>query len=127
MNLLRRLETMLVLLSRSYAVMSHFDGLSRREIIGWAVCLVLAVGLTLFGSAYLAGSFMSADVSGVLKSPDGTKHGTAASVALTRPEEHLPPRRRHAHALFPIGDGPVLSHPRPASSPPPVPGLICQT
>jgi hypothetical protein len=51
-----------------------FDGLSRREIIGWVVCLVLAVGLTLFGSAYLAGSFMSADVSDVLKSPDGTKH-----------------------------------------------------
>jgi cell division protein FtsX len=51
-----------------------FDGLSRRELIGWAVCLVLAVGLTLFGSAFLAVSFMSADVSDVLKSPDGTKH-----------------------------------------------------
>jgi cell division protein FtsX len=50
-----------------------FDGLSRRELIGWAVCLVLAVGLTLFGSAFLAVSFMSADVSDVLKSSDGTK------------------------------------------------------
>jgi hypothetical protein len=35
---------------------------------------MLAVGLTLFGSAFLAVSFMSADVSDVLKSPDGTKH-----------------------------------------------------
>jgi hypothetical protein len=50
-----------------------FDGLSRRELIGWAVRLVLAVGLTLFGSAFLAIFFMSADVSDVLKSPDGTK------------------------------------------------------
>jgi hypothetical protein len=38
----------------------------------------------------------------------------AASVALTRPEEHMPPRRGHAHALFPVGDGPVLGHPRRA-------------
>jgi hypothetical protein len=82
-----------------------FGGLSRREIIGWVVCLVLAVSLTLFGSAFLAVSFMSADASDVLKSPD--------SVALTRPEEHLPPRRRHAHA-FPIGDWLVLGHPRRA-------------
>jgi hypothetical protein len=45
-----------------------FDGLSRREIIGWVVCLALAVGLTVFGSAYLlASSFVSADVSDVLK------------------------------------------------------------
>jgi hypothetical protein len=52
-----------------------FDGLSRREIIGWIACLVVAVGLTVFGSAYLvASSFMSADVSDVLKSPDGIKH-----------------------------------------------------
>jgi hypothetical protein len=51
-----------------------FGGLSRREIVGWVVCLVIAVGLTLFGSAFLAVSFMSADVSDVLKSPDGTKH-----------------------------------------------------
>jgi cell division protein FtsX len=50
-----------------------FDGLSKREIIGWVVCLVLAVGLTLFGGAYLvASSFMSADVSDVLK-PDSPK------------------------------------------------------
>jgi cell division protein FtsX len=51
-----------------------FDGLSRRELIGWVVCLVVAVGLTLFGGAFLAVSLMSADVSDVLKSPDGTKH-----------------------------------------------------
>jgi hypothetical protein len=52
---------------------SMFDGLSRREIIGWIACLALAVGLTLFGSAYLvASSFMSADVSDVLK-PDSAK------------------------------------------------------
>jgi hypothetical protein len=50
-----------------------FDGLSRRELIGWAVCLVLAA---------------------------------AASVTLTRPEEYLPPRRRHAHALFRSAMGP---------------------
>jgi hypothetical protein len=51
---------------------SVFDGLSRREIIGWVVCLALAVGLTLFGGAYLASSFMSADISDVLK-PDSAK------------------------------------------------------
>jgi hypothetical protein len=45
-----------------------FDGLSRREIIGWVVCLTLAVGLILFGGAYfVATSFMSADVSDALK------------------------------------------------------------
>jgi hypothetical protein len=50
-----------------------FDGLSRREIIGWIVCLALAVGLALFGGAYLvASSLTSADVSNVLK-PDGAK------------------------------------------------------
>ena len=47
---------------------SVFDGLSRREIVAWIVCLALAVGLTVFGSAYLvASSFVSADVSDVLK------------------------------------------------------------
>jgi hypothetical protein len=52
-----------------------FDGLSRREIIGWVVCLALAVGLTVFGGAYLmASSFMSADVSDVLKR-DSAKGG----------------------------------------------------
>jgi hypothetical protein len=46
-----------------------FNGLSRREIIGWIVCLSLAVGLTVLGSAYLmATSFMGADVSDVAKS-----------------------------------------------------------
>ena len=47
-----------------------FEGLSKREIVGWIICLVLAVGLTVFGSVYLATSFMSADVSDVLKHPD---------------------------------------------------------
>jgi hypothetical protein len=56
-------------------VQSVFDGLSRREIIGWVVCLALAVGLTVFGGAYLmASSFMSADLSVVLK-PDSAKSG----------------------------------------------------
>jgi hypothetical protein len=41
-----------------------FDGLSRQEIVGWLVCLILAVGLTIFGSAYLVTSYLSADVSG---------------------------------------------------------------
>jgi hypothetical protein len=44
-----------------------FDGLSRREIIGWVACLTLAVGLTLGGAYLVASSFMSADVSDVLK------------------------------------------------------------
>jgi hypothetical protein len=52
---------------------SMFDGLSRREIIGWVICLMLAVGLTVFGSAYLASSFMSADISGALPHHDGVK------------------------------------------------------
>jgi hypothetical protein len=44
-----------------------FDGLSRREVIGWIFCLGLAVALTLFGSAYyVTSSFMSADVSDAL-------------------------------------------------------------
>ena len=51
-------------------LLSMFDGLSKSEIIGWVICLVLAVGLTVFGSVYLATSFMSADVSDVLKHPD---------------------------------------------------------
>jgi len=52
-----------------------FDGLSRREIIGWVVCLALAVGLAVFGGAYLVvSSFLSADVSDVLKSSDSAKH-----------------------------------------------------
>jgi hypothetical protein len=49
-----------------------FDGLSRREIIGWVACVLLAVGLTLSGSAYLAISFMSADASDISKSSNGT-------------------------------------------------------
>jgi hypothetical protein len=55
-------------------LLSMFDGLSKSEIIGWVICLALAVGLTVFGSAYLvATSFVSADVSDALKLPDSTK------------------------------------------------------
>ena len=43
-----------------------FEGLSKREIVGWVVCLVLAIGFTVFGSVYLATSFMMADVSDAL-------------------------------------------------------------
>jgi len=43
-----------------------FEGLSKREIVGWVVCLVLAIGFTIFGSVYLATSFMMADVSDAL-------------------------------------------------------------
>jgi len=47
---------------------SMFDGLPRGEIVGWVVCLVLATGLTLFGSVYLvAPSLLSADVTDALK------------------------------------------------------------
>jgi hypothetical protein len=61
-------DKMKILLIRSHNDRSVFDGLSRREIIGWVVCMALAVGLTLFGGAYLASSYMSADVSSVLRS-----------------------------------------------------------
>jgi hypothetical protein len=43
-----------------------FDGLSKREVIGWIFCLALAVALTLFGSAYYVTSLISADVSDAL-------------------------------------------------------------
>jgi len=43
-----------------------FEGLSKREIVGWVVCLVLAIGFTVFGSVYLATSFLMADVSDAL-------------------------------------------------------------
>jgi DhnA family fructose-bisphosphate aldolase class Ia len=44
-----------------------FDGLSRGEKFAWAVCLALAIGLTVTGGAYLvASSFLSADVSDVM-------------------------------------------------------------
>ena len=39
-----------------------FEGLSKREVVCWVICLVFAVGLTLLGTAYLATSFMTADV-----------------------------------------------------------------
>jgi hypothetical protein len=48
---------------------SMFDGLSKREIIGWLICLALALGLTVFGSVYWAASLMSADVTDALKQP----------------------------------------------------------
>jgi hypothetical protein len=40
-----------------------FEGLSKREIVGWVVCLVLAIGLTVLGSVYLATLLMMADIS----------------------------------------------------------------
>lgn len=43
-----------------------FNGLSKREVIGWIFCLALAVAFTLLGSAYYATSFISADVSDAL-------------------------------------------------------------
>jgi hypothetical protein len=45
-----------------------FEGLSKHEIIGWAICLAVALGLTLSGGAYLATSLMSADVSDAMPS-----------------------------------------------------------
>jgi hypothetical protein len=50
-----------------------FEGLSKREVVGWIICLVLAVALTLLGTAYLATSFMTADMSGALQHPDRAK------------------------------------------------------
>jgi len=47
-------------------VVRMFEGLSKREIVGWVVCLVLAIGFTVFGSVYLATSFLMADVSDAL-------------------------------------------------------------
>jgi hypothetical protein len=44
-----------------------FEGLSKREIFGWLICLALALGFTVFGSAYLVTSFLSADISDTLK------------------------------------------------------------
>jgi hypothetical protein len=46
-----------------------FDGLSKREIIAWALCLAVALGITISGGAYLASSLMSAsaDMTDILK------------------------------------------------------------
>jgi hypothetical protein len=55
------------------AVMS--EGLSKQEIFGWLVCLTLALGFTVFGSAYLITSFLSADVSGSEKSGKPVRNG----------------------------------------------------
>jgi hypothetical protein len=58
-----------------------FEGLSRQEIIGWLFCLTVAVGLTVFGSAYLvASSYMSADVSEALRHPDIAKQSQQPSL-----------------------------------------------
>jgi hypothetical protein len=40
-----------------------FEGLSKREIFGWVICLALALSFTVFGGAYLIRSFLSTDVS----------------------------------------------------------------
>jgi hypothetical protein len=45
---------------------SMFEGLSKHEIIGWVICLAVALGFTLSGGAYLAASLMSADMSDAL-------------------------------------------------------------
>ena len=50
-----------------------FEGLSKREAVAWVICLTLAIGLTVLGSAYLASSYMTADVSDVLKNSDRAK------------------------------------------------------
>jgi hypothetical protein len=50
-----------------------FEGLSKRETVAWVVCLTLAVGLTILGSAYLVSSYMTADISDVLKNTDRAK------------------------------------------------------
>ena len=39
------------------------EGLSRKEIAVWTVCLLVAVALITVGSVYLAGSMLTADVS----------------------------------------------------------------
>jgi cell division protein FtsX len=50
-----------------------FDGLSKREIIAWALCLAVALGLTISGGTYLASSLMSAsaDMTDTLKPAHG--------------------------------------------------------
>lgn len=50
-----------------------FEGLSKREAVAWVICLALAIGLTVLGSAYLVSSYMTADVSDVLKNTDRAK------------------------------------------------------
>jgi hypothetical protein len=51
-----------------------FEGLSKREIVGWTICLVLAIGLTVLGAVYLATSFMMADVSDTLPNSAKQQH-----------------------------------------------------
>jgi ABC-type uncharacterized transport system permease subunit len=55
--------------AKNYASSIVFDDLSKKEIAAWAAILVFAVGLTIFGSVYLAGAFMTADVSSALPRP----------------------------------------------------------
>ena len=45
-----------------------FDGVSKREVIAWVVCLVIAAGLTVVGTTYLVNSYLTADVSETLSS-----------------------------------------------------------
>ena len=53
------------------------EGLSRKEIAVWTVCLLVAVALITVGSVYLAGSMLTADVSQTHK-PGGQKTGSPA-------------------------------------------------
>jgi hypothetical protein len=64
-----------------------FGGFSSGEVFVWVVCLALAIGLIVSGSAYLvASAFMSADVSDVI--PQGghsrTPWGAAVVVVVGR-------------------------------------------
>jgi hypothetical protein len=40
-----------------------YEGLSTREIAGWAACLIVAAGLIILGAVYLVNSDLTADVS----------------------------------------------------------------
>jgi hypothetical protein len=43
--------------------MAMYEGLSTREIAGWAACLVVAAGLIVLGAVYLVNADLTADVS----------------------------------------------------------------
>jgi hypothetical protein len=104
----------IILLSLSYAVMSHVSWIIQAGN-HWLGCLsgasrrANAVWQHVFGSPlHERRCFRRLEVS------RGHQARAVSSVALTRPEKHLPPRRSHVYALFPIGDGAVLGHPRRA-------------
>jgi hypothetical protein len=40
-----------------------YEGLSTREIVGWAASLIVAVGLIVLGAVYLVDSDLTADAS----------------------------------------------------------------